>query len=114
MNLRKTPIASAVALALMGVVYPVHAQEQDAATAIPATQTGKVDKARADKSKAKAKASKQSGAAADPAPSATTGGVTASANASDAAGPSNTVGTGVSSSTAASTGISASTAAILR
>jgi iron complex outermembrane receptor protein len=50
MKLRKTPIASAVALALMGVVYPVHAQEQAATAATPSapsTQTGKPAKTKA-------------------------------------------------------------------
>ena len=68
MNLRKTPIASAVALALMGVAYPVYAQTSDAATAAtqatPAAETGK-------NAKAKAKAAKKTVA---PTPVASTAG----------------------------------------
>jgi iron complex outermembrane recepter protein len=71
MKLKKTPIASAVALALMSVVTPMHAQQSDtksvdapksdAQPGATAAQAAK-DKAKADKAKAAAAKLKASGA----------------------------------------------------
>src|SRR5438105_8654366 len=71
MKLKKTPIASAVALALMSVVTPMHAQQSDAKSVdapksdaqpgVTAAQAAK-DKAKADKAKAAAAKLKASGA----------------------------------------------------
>ncbi len=77
MKLKKTPIASAVALALMSVVTPMHAQQSDSkSVSVPnsesqpdgsAAQTAKdkADKAKAAKAKSKAVAAKDAAAPAD-------------------------------------------------
>ena len=54
MNLRKTPIASAVALALMSAVYPAHAQQTDTSVTTekaPASETGQSQKSTAKSAK---------------------------------------------------------------
>jgi len=54
MNLRKTPIASAVALAVMSAVYPAHAQQTDTsvtAEKAPASETGQSQKSTAKSAK---------------------------------------------------------------
>src|SRR5438094_349199 len=71
MKLKKTPIASAVALALMSVVTPMHAEQSDTKSAgvsksesqpdASAAQTAK-DKAKAAKAKSKAAAAKDASA----------------------------------------------------